>query len=293
MEEDIKDFIGYYKETKRASDNTLQSYKRDLMKMYKFMTMKGIDKASDITVTNVNAYLMYLEKEGLSSSTISRNIASMRAFFRYLLKNRKIDYEPVEFVKSPSIEKKLPVVLSVEEVDKLLGQLGDKTLKEVRDKAMIELMYATGIRVSEIINLKLTAVHMDMEYIECKDEKKERIIPFGKSAKKALEKYLTEARKEMVKDECEYFFVNCKGSKMSRQGFWKIIKLYGEKAGIKGEITPHIIRHSFAAHLIANGAELGVVKEMMGHSDIASTQIYEYMKTAKIRNTYERTHPRS
>lgn len=293
MEEDIKDFIGYYKGTKRASDNTLQSYKRDLMKMYKFMTMKGIDKAYDITVTNVNAYLMYLEKEGLSSSTVSRNIASMRAFFRYLLKNRKIDYEPVEFVKSPSIEKKLPVVLSVEEVDKLLGQLGDKTLKEVRDKAMIELMYATGIRVSEIINLKLTDVHMDMEYIECKDEKKERIIPFGKSAKKALEKYLTEARKEMVKDECEYFFVNCKGSKMSRQGFWKIIKLYGEKAGIKGEITPHIIRHSFAAHLIANGAELGVVKEMMGHSDIASTQIYEYMKTAKIRNTYERTHPRN
>lgn len=293
MEEDIKEFIGYYKETKKASDNTVQSYKRDLMKMYKFMLIRGISNSSDITVTNINAYLMYLEKEGLSSSTISRNIASMRAFFRYLLKNKKIDYEPVEFVKSPSVQKKIPSVLTVEEVDRLLEQFSDKTVKEIRDKAMIELMYATGIRVSEIINLKKEDVHLELEYIECRSGRKERIIPFGKNAREAMENYINNARNKMVSDENEYLFVNCKGGKMSRQGFWKILKIYGEKAGIKSEITPHIIRHSFATHLIANGAELGVVKEMMGHSDISSTQVYEYIKTAKIRNTYDRTHPRN
>lgn len=292
MIKDIEDFLDYYKYVKKSSDNTIQSYKRDLLKMMRFMLVKGIDSATDITVTNINAYILDLEKQNLSSSTISRNIASMRAFFKYLIHLGKIDYEPVEFIKAPVIEKKIPEYLSVQDVDKLLSQFGEDTAMEIRDKAIIELLYATGIRVSEMINLKIEDINMQFEYLECDDGKKSRIIPFGKTAKAALEKYLSDSRNEIAKENCGFLFVNCHGDKLSRQGVWKMIKKYGENAGIGSDISPHTIRHSFAAHLIANGAEIKSVKEMMGHSDISSTLIYEGITGDKKRNVYEKCHPR-
>lgn len=294
MEKSIEDFIEYITKVKKASINTIQSYRRDLVKMSMFMEEHGINEPGRITVTNINAYILYLEKKGLSTATISRNIASMKTYFHYLMNNKLIDYEPVEFLKAPAIEKKNPVILTISEVDRLLSQPCGNSSKEVRDRAMIELLYATGIRVTELINLRIEDVNLQMNYILChSNTKKDRVVPFGKTAKKSIQIYLDEYRKEFIKgDDCQYLFLNCQGNQMSRQGFWKIIKSYGEMAGINAEITPHVIRHSFAAHLVANGADLKSVQEMMGHSDIASTQVYADIAQQKIRNVYERTHPR-
>lgn len=292
MEQSVNDFVSYLEENKRLSDNTRQSYRRDLIKMKNFMTSLGISAPENITVTNVNAYILKLEKDGMSAATISRSIVSMKAYFKYLMQKKRIDYEPVDFLKAPPIEKKRPTILTIDEVDRLLNQLSINSPKEIRDKAMIELLYATGIRVSEIILLKEKDVNMEMEYIICSNKNKDRIIPFGNAAKKALQLYIYGAREELVNGEEELLFVNCKGKPMSRQGFWKIIKSYGVKAGIDTDITPHIIRHSFAAHLVANGADLKSVQEMMGLSDISSTKVYADMKKQRIRTVYDNTHPR-
>lgn len=294
MQKSIEDFISYMGDVKKASLNTRQSYKRDLLKMKGFMESQGIYDVGRITVTNINAYVLKLEKDGLSAATISRNIAAMKSYFHYLMINKKIDYEPVEYLKAPPVEKKAPTVLSVEEVDRIMRQPSGNSPKEVRDKAMIELLYATGMRVSEMILLKVTDVNLEMDYIMCHSEnRKDRIVPFGSQAKKALDMYLNGYREKMLKDEkSELLFVNCQGNPMSRQGFWKIVKSYGNKAGIKEDITPHTLRHSFAAHLVANGADLKSVQEMMGLSDISSARIYADMSKQRIRNVYESAHPR-
>ena len=248
---------------------------------------------TQITATNLNSYILYLEKEGKKPSTISRCIASMKAFFQYLLKQGILKEDLTEELKSPKIEKKVPEILSTEEVECLLKQTKGSTPKELRDCAMLELLYATGIRVSELIGLKLTDVNLKMEYIKCQDAHKERVIPFGNVAKNAVSRYLAEGRTELVQEaESPWLFTNCSGQPMSRQGFWKLIKGYGKKAGIHHEITPHTLRHSFAAHLVNNGADLRAVQEMMGHSDIATTQIYARMNQTHIREVYAKAHPR-
>lgn len=293
MKQEIEAFIRYLKEVRHASENTTDSYERDLRKLEHYLSEQGISQVTQITATNLNSYILYLEKEGKKPSTISRCIASMKAFFQYLLKQGILKEDLTEELKSPKIEKKVPEILSTEEVECLLKQTKGSTPKELRDCAMLELLYATGIRVSELIGLKLTDVNLKMEYIKCQDAHKERIIPFGNVAKNAVSRYLAEGRTELVQEaESPWLFTNCSGQPMSRQGFWKLIKGYGKKAGIHHEITPHTLRHSFAAHLVNNGADLRAVQEMMGHSDIATTQIYARMNQTHIREVYAKAHPR-
>ncbi len=293
MKQEIKDFIEYLKAVKHVSENTSDSYERDLKKLEHYLSDQGIDRVTQVTATNLNSYILYLEKEGKKPSTISRSIASMKAFFQYLLKRGILKQDLTEELKAPRIEKKVPEILSTEEVEKLLEQTRGNTPKELRDCAMLELLYATGIRVSELIGLKLENLNLKMEYIKCQDAHKERIIPFGNVAKTAVSRYLADGRKELVRgEENTWLFTNCSGQPMSRQGFWKLIKGYGKKAGICHEITPHTLRHSFAAHLVSNGADLRAVQEMMGHSDISTTQIYARVNQSRIREVYAKAHPR-
>ena len=275
MKEEIRRFAEYLEAEKHASENTRVSYQRDLMQMAAFLEGMGIRELSRVTRTALNSYVLMLEKEGKAASTVSRNLASMKAFFGYEFKRGRIRKDPSESIHAPRIEKKAPVILTVEEVDRLLAQPSGDSAKEIRDKAMLELLYATGIRVSELIHLELSDVNMAVGFITCRDEYKERAVPFGRVAKEALSRYLEAARPALVKDgDAPWLFSNCSGGLMSRQGFWKIVKYYGEKAGIQEDITPHTLRHSFAAHLIGGGADVKAVQTMMGHADPATTQMY-------------------
>lgn len=293
MKEAIGKFIEYLHMEKQTSKNTEVSYERDLKKMCQYMEGQGIISVREINTTGLNSYVLYLEQNGMKPSTISRSIASMKAFFLYLYKVHQIDEDPSEKIKAPKIEKKLPSVLSTEEITQLLKQPSGNSPKELRDKAMLELLYATGIRVTELISLKTSDINLQMEYINCVDAHKERVIPFGKKAKEALKNYLNEGRPKLVEDEeSEWLFTNCSGQAMSRQGFWKLIKYYAQKAGITADITPHTLRHSFAAHLVENGADLKSVQEMLGHSDISTTQVYAKLNQNKLRDVYSKAHPR-
>lgn len=295
MKDEIAKFIEYLHVEKKTSKNTEVSYERDLRKMSQYLKWQEIETIKAVTATSLNSYVLYLEQNGMKPATISRSIASMKAFFVYLYKTRQIDTDPAENLKAPKIEKKLPSVLSTEEMKRLLDQPAGNSPKELRDKAMLELLYATGIRVSELISLKLSDVNLQIEYLNCMDAHKERIIPFGKKAKEALKVYLKEGRPRLVEDEeSEWLFTNCSGQSMSRQGFWKLIKFYGGKAGIESEITPHTLRHSFAAHMVGNGADLKSVQEMLGYADISATQIYAQLnQDKKIREVYMSAHPRN
>lgn len=293
MENKIREFISYLHNEKKKSENTVLSYKRDLAKLCDFLKKQGISDVSKVTETNLNSYVLYLEKEQFAPATISRNIASIKAFYHYLYKKGKVNEDVSENLKAPKLEKKMPEIMSMQEVNRLLEQPLGKTPKEIRDKAMLELLYATGIRVSELISLKLADVNMQMSFILCRDANKERVIPFGNQARSALMQYLEHAREELVTEErCEQLFVNCSGQPMSRQGFWKLIKYYAQKAGITADITPHTLRHSFAAHLVENGADLRSVQEMLGHSALSTTQIYATMNHNHIRDVYAKAHPR-
>lgn len=293
MEQDILNFIQYLHMEKQTSENTEVSYERDLRKMSSYLEQQGIVRAEAVTATSLNGYILFLEKEGRKPATISRSIASMKSFFHYLEKKHQVMSDPSEHLKAPRIEKKMPGILSTEEVTRILEQPAGNTPKELRDKAMLELLYATGIRVSELISLKVSDVNLQMEYVICTDAHRERIIPYGAVAKEALRRYLQDGRNRLVEDpSCPWLFTNCTGGAMSRQGFWKLVKYYGKKAGITSEITPHTLRHSFAAHLISNGADLKSVQEMMGHADISTTQIYAQAGQGRIRDVYLKTHPR-
>ena len=297
MEQVINSFISYLHNVKKTSDNTAMSYRRDLNKVYNFMLEQGIGDVKEITVTNLNSYILYLEKNKFSAATISRNIASIKAFYYFMLKEGMVSTDVSDVLKAPKIEKKVPGVLSTSEIIRLLDQPTGISPKELRDKAMLELLYATGIRVSELISLKVSDLNLQMGYIICFDANrksgKERIIPFGNAARTAIMKYLSSGRERMVEDpENIFLFVNCSGQPMSRQGFWKLIKFYARKAGINTDITPHTLRHSFAAHLVENGADLQIVQEMLGHSDISTTQIYANMHHNRMRDVYAKAHPR-
>lgn len=289
MEQEIKGFVSYLHDVKKTSQNTELSYQRDLMKMMRFLRTQKVEKSKDVTETNLNSYILDLEKKGMAAATVSRNIASMKAFYLYMLKNGEVTTDPAEHLKAPKVEKKIPDILSVEEIERLLAQPGDRTAKGLRDKAMMELLYATGIRVTELISLRLDDVNWKLDYIICRDRNKERIIPFGSKARKALDHYMKSARAELVGEkECDMLFPNCSGEGMSRQGFWKLLKQYVKQAGIQMEITPHTLRHSFAAHLVDNGADLHMVQEMLGHSDISTTMMY----AVRTRELYAKAHPR-
>ena len=293
MEREVQEYISYLHNVKHTSNNTEMSYKRDLLKVCHFMQERGITSALAVKEQDLKAYIHALEEQKLAAATVSRNIASIKAFFLYLFSEGKIQNDPALCLKAPKIEKKMPEILTMGEVSALLEQANGDSPKEIRDKAMLELLYATGIRVTELISVKVSDVNLPMHFIMCRDPHKERMIPFGTQAHDALERYLGGVRAEMVEDKSsEILFANCSGKPMSRQGFWKLIKFYAKKAGITADITPHTLRHSFAAHLVENGADLKSVQEMLGHSDISTTQIYANMNHNRIREVYAKAHPR-
>ncbi len=276
MTTEIEAFIHYLEDVKQSSRNTVVSYQRDLRQLKEYLERQGIEEPSRVTKTSLNAYISYLQRKGKATTTISRILASTKAFFHYEFMEGNIHRDPAELLKTPKIEKKIPLILSVEEVNRFLEQPDGTSAKEIRDKAMLELLYATGIRVSELIGLKLQDVNLSVGFLICRDGEKERMIPFGKKVNQYLKTYLDQARPELIKEnESVWLFTNCSGRQMSRQGFWKIVKYYGDKAGIQVDITPHTLRHSFAAHLISSGADIQAVQTMLGHADLATTLAYQ------------------
>lgn len=292
MEQYVREFVEYLNQEKHSSPNTIASYKRDLLKLCGFLEQNGVTEVSQVTETNLNSYILAMETAGLSPSSISRAIASMRAFFAFLDRKRYVEQDPALHLKAPKITKNCPQVLSTEEMELLLAQPDPNYVKEMRDKAMLELLYATGIRVSELIALKVSDVNLEMGYLVTVNRERERVIPIESIAKKALQNYMEKARPKLAKDGEDSLFTNCQGKPMTRQGFWKILKCYAARAGIEKDITPHMIRHSFAVHLVENGADLRSVQEMLGHSDIATTQIYMKDNHHRIKEVYDMAHQR-
>ena len=293
MESSIQNFIAYMHETKNTSANTEVSYKRDLMKFVKFLNSRGISDFNSITEQDLKDYITYLSDQNFKAATISRSIASIKALFHFLKGQGEIDKDISVSLHAPKIEKKVPEIMTQEQIDALLSQPSGNSPKDIRDKAMLELLYATGIRVTELITLKVADLNMSNNTVMLRDAKKTRTVPFGRPAKEALDRYLDGTRENMIEDkESEVLFANCSGQTMSRQGFWKLIKYYARKAGIEADITPHTLRHSFAAHLVENGADLKSVQEMLGHSDISTTQVYANMNQNHLREVYAKSHPR-
>ncbi|MDR5658170.1 site-specific tyrosine recombinase XerD [Serpentinicella sp. ANB-PHB4] len=288
-------FEVYLIKDKQLSKNSLESYNRDIKQYFNYIEKNGIAEITETNKTTVISYMMYLQNLGKAVSTISRNLASIRCFYQFLLTQKLIDENPTLKLNTPKCEKKLPNILTLREVDLLLNQPNETTFKGLRDKAMLELLYATGIRVTELITLKTSDLNLELGYLRCNTETKERIIPLGSIAIKCLEKYLTEARNLITQKNVndQSLFLNCQGNKLTRQGFWKIIKTYTKKLDTDKAITPHTLRHSFATHLIQNGADLKSVQEMLGHSDISTTQIYTHLTENKIKDVYNKTHPRA
>ena len=293
MEKQIKLFLEFLQNEKKLSDNTLQSYKRDIIQYQNYIEENQINYTK-VSKEDIKTYLNYLKKVGKKSSTISRNLASIRSFYQFLIRNRKIKNDPTEDVQSPKVEKRIPSVLTAQEVELLLEQPKDVDLKGTRDKAMLEFAYATGMRVTEIISLNVEDVDLEKGFATCRNGKKERTVPLGEMSLKALKDYVENARNIMIKDENEKaLFVNVNGQRLTRQGFWKIIKYYKEQAHIEKDITPHVLRHSFATHLLQNGADLKSIQTMLGHSDILSTQIYMQFQDESLKNVYKKAHPRA
>ena len=293
MEEQLNLFFGFLENEKKVSSNTLQSYKRDLKQFEKYIEENNEDY-SKITDEGIKDYISYMQEIGKKPSTISRGLASIRSFYQYEAKNKNVESDPTEGIQSPKIEKRVPSILTSNEVALLLEQPKNVDLKGIRDKAMLEFAYATGMRVTEIISLNVEDINLETGYVTCKNGKKERTVPVGNMSLKALKEYIANARKTLIKDENEKaLFVNVNGQRLTRQGFWKIIKYYKEQAHIEKEITPHVLRHSFATHLLQNGADLKSIQTMLGHSDILSTQIYMQFQDETLKNIYKKAHPRA
>ena len=293
MEKQLKQFLKFLEADKRASNNTLQSYKRDLVQFQNYLNENDI-KYSKVTEQDVKDYIEYLSENGKKASTISRTIASIRAFYQYEMKNKKTIQDPTENIQSPKIEKRTPCILTSQEVELLLEQPTDVDLKGIRDKAMLEFAYASGMRVSEIIGLNIEDVVFEEGIVVCKSGSKKRMIPLGKMCLNALKDYVDNARSILVKSDKESaLFVNLNGKRLTRQGFWKIIKYYQEQANITKDITPHTLRHSFATHLLQNGADLKSIQMMLGHSDISSTQVYMQFQNGGLNDIYRKAHPRA
>lgn len=291
----MKDFIYYLSVERGLADNTLESYQRDLKKYLLFLQQQNIKDFSSTSRTLISQYLLQERNKGLSPSTLSRNLASIRSFYQFLLMEHIIQENPAIELESPKTEKKLPRVLSFQDMEILLEQPKTKETIGMRDKAMLELSYATGIRVSELVHLNINNLNIKMGFVRCEGKgNKERMIPLGTFAIRSLQDYLLNGRSRLVKQmEEKALFINQHGKRLTRQGFWKILKKYALKAGISSEITPHTLRHSFATHLLENGADLRSVQEMLGHADISTTQIYTQVTRQKIKEVYNQTHPRA
>ncbi len=289
----IKGYEAYLTTEKKASANTLSSYLRDVRQFSAYMERE--ERAlSRATQTDVENYIKYLTVRGKSASTVTRALASLKSFYTYLVYAGEIAMNPARGVAPSKVERKLPQILTSKEVELFLDQPERTDAKGYRDHAMLELLYATGIRVTELIDLNVDNLNLSGGFLRCEGKGKERIIPLYATAVRALTDYLKDVRPHLVGDPGETaLFLNMNGKRMSRQGFWKIIKYYQEKAGIKKDITPHTLRHSFAAHLLENGADLRSIQEMLGHADISSTQIYAQLVKQKLKDVYTKAHPRA
>ncbi|TRM12629.1 site-specific tyrosine recombinase XerD [Lentibacillus cibarius] len=290
------EFMHYLQVEKGVSENTLKSYERDLKK-YLLYIEKRVQKSAwnDIGRTDITSFLYKLKDDGKSSATIARTISSIRSFHRFLVREQITNHDATIHIETPKKERKLPGILSNQDVDTLLAISGNTPL-EMRNKAMLELLYATGLRVSELVSLKVSDLHLTMGFVRCLGKgSKERIVPLGDVARKAVDDYLRFSRTSLVKrnEDQHALFVNQHGRPLSRQGFWKILKKLARDVGIKKEITPHTLRHSFATHLLENGADLRSVQEMLGHADISTTQIYTHVTKARLKDIYREHHPRA
>ena len=287
-------YENYLSKVKQASSNTVASYLRDIRQFADWMRAVEDTAIVDATQLNISGYLSHLEEDGRSGATISRSLASLKNFYSYLVTSGFVEKTPVIDIHIDRGEKKLPQILTGREIELLLAQPACVDAKGYRDKAMLEVMYATGIRVSELIDLDIDDVNLELGIIKCAGTKKTRVIPLYPGALRALSVYVRDIRQTLIDDEDETaLFVNINGSRMSRQGFWKILKHYQTTAHINKEITPHTLRHSFAVHLLENGADLSSLQELMGHSDISSTQLYTHMVNQKLKSVYDRCHPKA
>lgn len=289
----VENFLDFLQKDKKLSENTLQSYNRDIKLYGNYLESNNLDMLKT-DEDSIRTYLDTLKENGKAVSTVSRNLASLRSFYQYLYKTKFVTEDPTVNLESPKIERKPPKILSAEQVELLLEQPKCVDLKGYRDKAMLELVYATGIRVTELISLNIDDINLENGYIKCSNRTKQRIIPIGNLAINALKDYVDKSREVLLKsDEDKALFVNMNGQRLTRQGFWKIIKQYKTQANIDVDITPHTLRHSFAVHLLENGAELRAIQEMLGHSDISSTQVYAQIEQNRIKDVYMKSHPRA
>lgn len=296
MEDDVKDFLHYLMVERGLSKNTVSAYRRDLEGYTGYLKEKeSLSSLNEVRRSHIIQYLMTLKDQGRASTTLARHTASIRSFHQFLLREKRADQDPSVHIETPKTERKLPKVLSVKEVEALLEAPKHDSPFGLRDQAMLEVLYATGIRVSELVQLDISDVHMTMGFVRCIGKgNKERIIPLGKMANESVRRYLENGRGALLKRKhSDALFLNHHGERLTRQGFWKILKGLALKAHIKKELTPHTLRHSFATHLLENGADLRSVQEMLGHADISTTQIYTHVTKSRLKDIYAAYHPRA
>ena len=293
LEESLQAFLEYLAVEKGLSQNTRLSYTRDIQKLFEFLGGQGLD-GSKVKETDLVKFIHFQSRLGLSARSLARLISSLKSYYAFLLLEKAIHQNPTANLSAPKIWFSLPKFLTVKEVEKLLEQPDEKNPRGCRDKAMLELLYATGLRVSELVTLKKKDVNLESSFLICKGKGgKERIVPLGNSASRAVRKYLSESRFKLLKKDSEVLFLTSRGNTFTRQGFWKVLKLYGQQAGLKQKISPHVLRHTFATHLLERGADLRSVQLMLGHSQITTTQIYTHVTRKHLRRVYDKFHPRA
>lgn len=287
----IEKFIEYLQNEKNKSLNTVSAYKSDIEKLVKYLNNNGVYDLDKVTYTDLNSYILYLEKNNSASSSISRCTSSVKTFFEWLFYNRLIVKNPALEIKAPRVRKKIPEILSIGEMTMLVENPDLTTRKGVRDRAILELMYATGIKTTQLIDLRIKDINMVLKTVQISDNGYYRRVMFSNIAREYISKYLSEVRASLS-DKTDYLFVNMNGDKLTRQGLWKVIKEYGEKTGLDDRLTPNTIRHSFAAHLVSNGADLRTIQDILGYTDSSAAQIYLAFSNKKVNIVYEQSHPR-
>lgn len=296
MKQHVLNFIQYLSVEKRLASNTLESYERDLSKYMDYLKLSGVQSIEQSNKTHIHQYVHQLRQHGRATASVSRSMVSLRALYQYLYRERLISSDPTMGLETPKSEKKLPNVMTIDEVETLLESPDTSVPSGVRDKAMLELLYATGIRVSELIELDVSHIHLELGFVRCPGKgAKERVIPLGRIAVQWLDTYIGQMRQPLIKttEPEPALFLNHMGTRLTRQGFWKILKKAAKSAGVREEVTPHTLRHSFAAHLLENGADLRAVQEMLGHADISTTLMYAQVSKVRMKDIYDAAHPRA
>lgn len=291
----LEEFVNYLTVERRLALNTIESYNRDIIRFLEFISIRGTNAIDGVKIDIIRSYLKNLLENRLSSASMARHLASIKVFFRFLVSEKQLDEDPTSYLESPKLWSRIPKVLTLKEVDLLLNQPDIKTHLGLRDKAMLEVLYATGLRVSELISLKTNDINLQAGFlISAGKGSKERLVPIGESALLVTEKYLANSRPQLLKGKNKpELFLNRFGKKMTRQAFWKTIKKYALSAEIKTDISPHSLRHSFATHMLAGGANLPAIQQMLGHADIATTQIYTHIMKDRLLEVYDKFHPKS